>query len=55
MVLNPEKCYYLIINKCIANESIELGDKILHAEDKQKLFGIIIDKYLNFQAIQSRS
>ena len=34
MVLNPEKCHYLIINKHIrgANESIELGKKALHAE-----------------------
>ena len=34
MVLNPEKCHYLIINKHIrgANESIELGNKALHAE-----------------------
>ena len=49
MVLNPGKCHYLVINKDIANESIELGEKILHAEAEQKLLGIIIDKYLNFQ------
>ena len=30
MVLNPGKFYYLIINKDIANESIELGMKTLH-------------------------
>ena len=27
MVLNPGKCHYLIINKDITNESIELGKK----------------------------
>ena len=43
MVLNPGKCYYLIINKDIANECIELGKKTLHAEAEQKLLGIIID------------
>ena len=50
MVLNPQKCHYLIINKDIANESIELGKKTLHAEAEQKLLGIIIDKDLNFQS-----
>ena len=49
MVLNPGKCHYLIINKDIINESIELGEKILHAEAEQKLLGIIKDKDLNFQ------
>ena len=48
MVLNPGKCHYLIINKDIANESIELGKETLHAEAEQKLLGIIIDKELNF-------
>ena len=50
MVLNPGKYHYLVINKNIANESIELGEKILHAEAKQKLFGTIIDKDLNVQS-----
>ena len=27
MVLNPDKCHYLIINEDIINESIELGKK----------------------------
>ena len=54
MVLNPGKCQYLIINKDIINESIELGEKILHAEAEQALLGIIIDKDLNFQS-QSKS
>ena len=49
MVLNPGKCHYLVINKDIAIESIELDGKILHAEAEQKLLGIIIDKDLNFQ------
>ena len=35
-------------NKDIANEYIELGYKTLHAEDEQKLLGIIIDRNLNF-------
>ena len=55
MVLNPGKCHYLLINKDITHESIELGEKILHAEAEQKLLGIIIDKDLNFQPIQTRS
>ena len=50
MILNPGKCHYLIIDKDIANESIELGNKALHAEGEQKLLGIIIDKDLNFQS-----
>ena len=50
MVLNPGKCHYLIINKDITNESIEVGEKILHAEAEQKLLGIIIEKDLNFQS-----
>ena len=53
MVLNPGKCHYLIINKDITNESIELGKKTLHAEAEQKLLGIMIDKDLNFQ-VQSK-
>ena len=32
MVLNPGKCHYLIITKDIANKSVELGKKNLHAE-----------------------
>ena len=48
MVLNPGKCHYLIINKDITNESIDLGEKILHAEAEQTPLGIIIDKDLNF-------
>ena len=43
MVLNLGKCHYVIINKDIANESIELGKKTLHAQAEQKLLGIIID------------
>ena len=50
MVLNPEKCHYLTINKDITNESIELGKKTLHAKAEQKLLGIIIDKDVNFQS-----
>ena len=50
MVLNPGKCYYLIINKDIINESAELGERILHAEAEQKVLGIIIEKDLNFQS-----
>ena len=48
MVLNQWKCHYLIINKVIINEPIELSEKILHAEAEQKLFGITTDKDLNF-------
>ena len=50
MVLNPGKCHYLIINKNIANESIELGKKTINAEAEQKLLGKIIDNDLNFQS-----
>ena len=50
MILNPGKCHYLVINKGIANESFELGEKILYAEAEQKLLGIIIDKDLSFQS-----
>ena len=50
MVLNPGKCHYLIINKDIISESIELGEKILHAEAEPKLLSIIIDKDLNVQS-----
>ena len=49
MVLNPGKCHYLVRNKDICNESIELGKKILHAKAEQKLLVIIIDQDLNFQ------
>ena len=38
------------MNKDIADESIELGKKTLHAVAEQKLLGIIIDKDLNFQS-----
>ena len=34
MVLNLGKCHYLITNKDIANESIELGKKTLHVEQE---------------------
>ena len=49
MVLNPGKCHYLIVNKDITNESVELGKKTLHAAAEQKLLSIIIDQDLNFQ------
>ena len=55
MVLYPGKCHYLIITTTdINNESIELDKKTLDAEAEQNLLGIIIDKDLNFKAIQSR-
>ena len=40
----------LINNKYIANVSIELVKKSLHAEAEQKLLGIILDKDLNFHS-----
>ena len=49
MVQNLGKCHYLIINKDSTNESIELGNRTLHAEDEQELLGIIADKDLNFR------
>ena len=36
MVLNPKNCHYLVIIKDISNESIELGETILHSEVEQK-------------------
>ena len=48
-VQNPGKCRYLVITKDIANESIKLGKKALHAGVEQELLGIIIDYCLNFQ------
>ena len=48
-VLNMVKCHYLIINKDITHESIELCKKTLHAEAEQKLLGITIGKDLKFQ------
>ena len=51
MILNLGKFQYLVINKDIPNESIELGKKMLHAEAKQKLLGIIIDN--NFKLLKS--
>ena len=50
MVLNSAKCHYVVINKYITNESIELCKKNLHAEAEQKLLGTIIDNNLNFQS-----
>ena len=45
-----ESPLYLIINKGITNESIELGKKTLHTEAERKLLGIMIGKDLNFQS-----
>ena len=50
MVLNLGKSHYMITNRDISNGSIEFGKKTLHVEAEQKLFGIIIDKDLNFQS-----
>ena len=50
MVLNPGNCHYLVINKDITNESIELGVEILHAEAEQRLLGIKIYTNLNFKS-----
>ena len=41
MVLNSEKCLYLIINKEITNASIELGNKTLRTKAEQKLLDIV--------------
>ena len=46
---NLGKCHYLIINKDITNESIDFGKKTLHAENEQKLLGLIIGINLIFQ------
>ena len=51
MVLNPRKRHCLIINKDIANESIELGKTTLPAYAQQKRLGLIKDKDLNFQSL----
>ena len=50
MVLNLGKRHYLIINKDIANESIELGKKTLYPEAEQKLLFTMINKDLYFQS-----
>ena len=50
MVLSLGKCHYLIINRNIANESVELCKKTLYGEVEQKLLGIVLDKGLNFQS-----
>ena len=50
MALSPRKWHYLIINKDMANECMELGRKTLHAEAQQKLLDIIIYKDLNFKS-----
>ena len=42
----------LLNNKDIANESIELGNKILHAKVEQKLVGLIIDIDFKVKSIQ---
>ena len=52
MALYSEKYHYLIIKKDIANDSIDLGKKTLHAEAEQKLLGIIIDKDLKFESVK---
>ena len=44
------KIHNLLINKDIANKPIGLGNKTLHAEAKQKLLGLKIDKDLDFQS-----
>ena len=49
-VLNLVKCYFLIINKDIVNESIEIGKKILYGEAQENFLVIKIDKDLNFQS-----
>ena len=49
MVLNPGKYHYSIISKDITSESIELGNKTLHAEAEQKLLDIIIATDLNLR------
>ena len=41
MVLNSEKYLYLIMNKEITNESIELGNKTLRTKAEQKLLDIV--------------
>ena len=53
MVLNLRKCHYLIINKDIINESIEFGEKTLHAEAEQKLLGI--DKNLKSYKVDDKN
>ena len=50
MVLNLGKRHYLIINKDIANESIELGKKTLYPEAEQKVLFTMINKDLYFQS-----
>ena len=52
MALYSEKYHYLIIKKDVANDSIDLGKKTLHAEAEQKLLGIIIDKDLKFESVK---
>ena len=46
MVLNPEKSLFF----CVTKESIEVGNKALHAEAEQTIIVIIIGKDINFQS-----
>ena len=46
------KKYHCFINKDIANESLELGNKPLLPKAEPKFIGMIKDKDLNFQNLQ---
>ena len=48
MVLNPEKCHYLVLGKRSNSDTINLNGTKLASSSYEKLLGILIDRDLSF-------
>ena len=50
MVLNPDKCHYIVIGDDGPSQKITLNNNEIASFDEEKLLGILLDGKLNFDS-----
>ena len=50
MVLNPDKCHYIVIGDDDPNQKIILNNNEIASSNEEKLLGILLDSKLNFDS-----
>ena len=48
MVLNPDKCHYIVIGDDDPTQKIILNNNEIASSNEEKLLGILLDNKLNF-------
>ena len=50
MVLNPDKCHFIVIGDDDPNQKIILNNNEIASSNEEKLLGILLDSKLNFDS-----